>query len=367
MPTKAETASIVDATESYEAWLADRTPVVKTDLERKHEKMVSSPFAFMRATFYRWTQSFPERCPEVAAAPMVLAVGDLHVNNFGMWRDGEGRLAWGVNDFDEAHPLPYTNDLVRLALSAALTADEADLEICLDHACEAILKGYATGLRKGGRAFVLAERNDWLRDLALDRLAHPDRFWSKLEKLPPVAGDVPADAREALEALLPEPGLPYSVARRVAGAGSLGRRRFVAVAEWSGARIAREAKAIVPSACVWNGTGDGDGDGVHYDEILARAVRSRDPWIARHGDWIVRRLAPDCTRIELDSLPDSERAQAKLLKAMGRETANVHLASAETVDAVRRDLESRETDWLHTAAKAMVKAVGRDWRDWRGR
>jgi uncharacterized protein (DUF2252 family) len=29
----------------------------------------------------------------------------------------KGRLAWGVDDFDEAFPLAYTNDLVRLASS----------------------------------------------------------------------------------------------------------------------------------------------------------------------------------------------------------------------------------------------------------
>ena len=34
---------------------------------------------------------------------------------YGTWRDTEGRLVWGINDFDEAYPSPYTNDLVRLA------------------------------------------------------------------------------------------------------------------------------------------------------------------------------------------------------------------------------------------------------------
>jgi hypothetical protein len=47
-----------------------------------------------------------------------MAVGDLHLENFGIWRDAEGRLVWGVNDFDEAHPMAFTNDLVRLAVSA---------------------------------------------------------------------------------------------------------------------------------------------------------------------------------------------------------------------------------------------------------
>jgi len=40
--------------------------------------------------------------------------------NFGTWRDGDGRLVWGVNDFDEAAVMPYPLDLVRLAASIRL-------------------------------------------------------------------------------------------------------------------------------------------------------------------------------------------------------------------------------------------------------
>lgn len=359
--------SIVDATDSYERWLRERTSLVEQDLELKHDKMATTSFAFLRATYYRWAQVFAEQCPDPARAPVVLAVGDLHVNNFGSWRDGEGRLAWGVNDFDEAHSLAYTNDLVRLAVSAALLGDDAGLGIRLKHACNAILHGYENGLRRDGRAFVLAERNDWIRDLATTRLQHPDRFWSSLEKLPTVDDDdVPADALEALEALLPEPGMAYRVARRVTGVGSLGRPRFVAISEWSDGRIAREAKAIVASASVWN-AGHGGGGGPHYEHFFGCAARARDPWVACHGDWIVRRLGPDCTRIELDSLPDSKRAHLRLLKAMGRETANVHLASGDAVSAIHADLQSRPRGWLREAAKSMIKATRADWRDWRRR
>lgn len=38
----------------------------------------------------------------------MLAIGDLHVENYGTWRDAEGRWVWGVNDFDEAFPMAYT-------------------------------------------------------------------------------------------------------------------------------------------------------------------------------------------------------------------------------------------------------------------
>ena len=58
-------------------------------------------------------------------APQVLCVGDLHLENFGTWRDADGRFVWGVNDFDEAAAMPFVLDLVRLATSIRLAPDRA--------------------------------------------------------------------------------------------------------------------------------------------------------------------------------------------------------------------------------------------------
>ena len=109
--------NIHQATQDYEKWLGKRITLIAPDLKAKHEAMAADSFSFFRATFYRWMQQWPVVCAEANKAPEVLAVGDLHVENFGTWRDVEGRLVWGINDFDEAAPLPYTIDLVRLAAS----------------------------------------------------------------------------------------------------------------------------------------------------------------------------------------------------------------------------------------------------------
>ena len=82
--------------------------------------MAADPFQFLRATYWRWAETILQVCPELKSAPSVLAVGDIHIENFGSWRDNEGRLVWGVNDFDEAARMPYVLDLVRLATSAVL-------------------------------------------------------------------------------------------------------------------------------------------------------------------------------------------------------------------------------------------------------
>jgi uncharacterized protein (DUF2252 family) len=87
--------NVVKATRQFEDWLAQRTRIDKKDLHFKHTQMKSDLFMFLRATYYRWAQIWLQVCPDLAAAPKVLAVGDLHVENFGTWRDVEGRLIWG--------------------------------------------------------------------------------------------------------------------------------------------------------------------------------------------------------------------------------------------------------------------------------
>jgi uncharacterized protein (DUF2252 family) len=110
--------NVLTSTANYEKWKASHIPLIKKDIAIKHQEMTASLFSFFRATFYRWLQLWEKECANENKAPKLLAVGDLHVENFGTWRDFEGRLIWGVNDFDEAYPMPYTVDLVRLATSA---------------------------------------------------------------------------------------------------------------------------------------------------------------------------------------------------------------------------------------------------------
>src|SRR5258708_4387806 len=149
--------NFVKATASYEAWLGKCLRLVAADLQHKHEVMADQAFVFFRGTFYRWAQLWSDVGGAALDAPKVLAVGDLHVENFGTWRDHEGRLIWGVNDFDEAYALPYTNDLVRLAASVVVAVGYHDLSLEPKDACAAIEEGYRDALAAGGHALVLAE------------------------------------------------------------------------------------------------------------------------------------------------------------------------------------------------------------------
>jgi len=355
--------NVVKATRKFEDWFGRHTDVIKAELRLKHSNMKAAIFPFLRATYYRWAQIWPKVSPDLAKAPHVLAMGDLHVENFGTWRDSEGRLIWGVNDFDEASPLSYANDLVRLAVSAQLAAEGGHLALKEKGICDSILEGYSDGLRESGRPFVLGEHHTWLRQIAQSKLRDPVRFWEKMDALPVVRTDIPLSATDALEHLMPARNLTYRVVHRVAGLGSLGHARFVAIAEWAGGRIAREAKAMVYSASHWAKDKNCPAE-ILYQTVISRAVRCPDPFVQLRGRWIVRRLAPDCSRIELAALTASG-VELRLLHAMGWETANIHHGTSSARRLILRDLEKRKAKWLQAATGDMLKAVRSDWKTWK--
>jgi hypothetical protein len=359
---KTELPNIVHATADFEKWASRHVNFIRSDVNLKHRFMAQSPFPFFRATFYRWAQWWPHTCPELARAPQVLAVGDLHIENFGTWRDVEGRLIWGVNDFDEAWPAAYTVDLVRLVASAYLAIREEHLAISRKQAFQAMEQGYRDSIARGGRPFVLAEHHRWLRVVALNKLRDPVVFWKKILACPRYKGDLPKDIWRLVHNSMPLRTLNYELKSRVAGLGSLGHPRVLALATWDGAHVVREAKQLAPSAWIWARR-------LHSSEVLSRklvecAVRILDPHVHFGTHWIVRRLAPDCCHIELQSLPQA-RDEEKLAYFMGWETANIHLGSPKAIPAVRRDLARRKGRWLHKAAKSMLKVTLKDWTVWR--
>jgi hypothetical protein len=354
---------IKQATTAYESWLGKKIPLLAADLKLKHQLMAENSFQFLRATFYRWSQLWPEICPDLAHAPAVLGVGDLHVENFGTWHDSEGRLIWGVNDFDEVATMPYAVDLVRLAVSAQMAISDGIVFCDARDACAAILDGYAEGIKKGGQPFVLAEHHPALRDLALDKSRDPAKFWDKMNQWPDANG-IPPRVKKILLRALPETPPSYRIVHRQAGLGSLGRRRFTLVTQWCGGFIAREAKELVPSAWCWEGKNQDRK--IYYATALARAVRAEDPTVSLQPPWLIRRLAPYCSRIELIGLP-KRSIELKLLRAMGVETANIHLGTKNAAKKIAGDLRRRPAHWLYKAAQAMEQGTLSDWKQWRAK
>ena len=165
-------------------------------------------------------------------APQILWVGDLHLENCGTWRDVDGRLVWGVNDFDEAAVMPYVFDLVRLAASIGLpptsrstigpprrpcSGDIVKVSRCRSRRCSTKGKHGCVPMpstRKSSPAKILgqAEKGQPLSAIKGNAEAKPPRD-------SPRSGCKPAEGRNE-----------HYYRQRVAGVGSLGRPRYVAIA-----------------------------------------------------------------------------------------------------------------------------------------
>jgi uncharacterized protein (DUF2252 family) len=88
----------------------------------KFRKMAADPFAFYRGSaclFYADMATLEDRWSDERTS-RVWIQGDLHAENFGTYMDGQGRIVFDVNDFDEAYIGHLSWDLRRFAASFAL-------------------------------------------------------------------------------------------------------------------------------------------------------------------------------------------------------------------------------------------------------
>jgi hypothetical protein len=353
--------SILASAETYEDWLRRQLgeEFIEKDLRTKHDKMREDPFQFLRATYWRWAETILLLRPELADGPTVLAVGDIHLENFGTWRDNDGRIVWGVNDFDEAASMPYVIDLVRLATSAALARSKDALEP--REICAAILDGYRTGLSEP-RPFVLDEHHQWLRARFVATKEARARFWEKIDALKEGPKGLSERFRKALRDAMPDRAMELTFRRRVAGTGSLGRPRWVAFGDWRGGRILREAKALVCSG--WTLAHGRKPCELRVAEIAAGPYRAPDPWYAVTGSIVVRRLSPNSQKIETKD-DASKLRNSKMLQRMGQELANIHLGTNNRRASIKKDLDGRKRGWLHDATEVSSTFVANEFKEWK--
>ena len=379
-----DAARIAETTLRHEAWQRRYFEPRPKALAEKREKMAEDPFAFLRGSFHLWPGVLARLRPEVAGAgPALLCVGDTHLENFGSWRDAEGRLVWGVNDLDEAATLPFASDLLRLAASFLLEAERSPgkIQLAPEQGVVHLLDGYRAGLAHPPGPFILENRHPDLRDLATVRGEGALKWWTEMEE-DVGAEEPPPDLRDLLLTHLPSGARVRRLGKRRAGLGSRERPRFAVVAEWDGGTVVREAKAAAPSAAR---SGEAVADPLaDHARLHLLARRSRDPFFrllpgagGKPGEagrgWVVRRLSPESDKIEVGKIEAAKPGkdgtgtgiaarQALLLGAMGGEIANVHLGALGQATPLQRALDAldRRPGWFPEAAEAAATAVRLD-------
>jgi hypothetical protein len=343
-------SSFADANARYEAGMRAvfGAAFVEADLVEKHEKMHRDAFLFLRATCFRWAANAAALCPDLAHAHCVPSVGDAHAGNFGLWSDAQGRLVWGVNDYDEAAMLPWPFDLVRLAASLVLASDGKHAGKIADQ----ILGGYTKKLLEPC-AFVLVRDHLWLRDAFTATDGERKDFWQKREEAVPALCDPASFEAPLIEALGPAGDI--RITRRSAGAGSLGRPRFVALGSVGGGPVAAEIKAMLPS--VWLA---GRMPGL-AERAAHGTYRSPDPSLHYGETHVVRRLAPNNSKLDFEKINAARRG--KLFAAMGAELASIHVADGGAL-AVKTELEAMKSGWLKHAAKQVAAWTHDEWKEY---
>ena len=104
------------------AQLADQEVVrLQALLPLRHERMSVSPF-----TFYRGSAAV--MASDLGTMPntgiTVQLCGDAHLSNFGLFAGQDRSVIFDVNDFDETNPGPFEWDVMRLAASFMLAAQD---------------------------------------------------------------------------------------------------------------------------------------------------------------------------------------------------------------------------------------------------
>ena len=273
-------------------------------LRRKLAALAATPFQFFRGTFHLMADDLFKSRVSLAqgAAPEGLIVGDLHLENFGVYRGQSGALVFDVNDFDDVGFGPIDLDLRRLCTSALLLPDVAPkvrLEVAV-----AIAQAWLQELRKiGGRFPVPAwtedraegpvagllqqsarrMQEDLISKAAPDgeriadgpKFAHVDQHWWDL------AREAFSEYVEHLRALR-APDAPkgwdvLDVAYRFKGTGSLGRMRFTLLLGQGRSRRLVELKEARPSAMDLARGRSPDRERAHVQTAAIRRLQG-DPW-----------------------------------------------------------------------------------------
>jgi hypothetical protein len=351
---------MLDRMEAFEARLA-RTigrKLVRADLREKRRRMAADPHAFLRGSCFWFAQEIADWVPTLTSAERVLAVGDIHIENFGLWRDADVRLVWGVNDFDEAALLPWPYDLIRLAASAMLADGEA-LEPATIAA--AVLRGYAEGLAAPQAKVLMRDGGRLRRSFAADA-ARRKMFWTDndAEMEAPARGMTQAE-RDALLAALPEGATSPRFAARQAGLGSLGRPRFMVRAELAGAPVLREIKVLAPSCFGFvDPAAQLGGPGEAGWRLATGPGRASDPFLAVRGPFLLRRLGPDSRKLDGKALRGE--LGVRLLRAMGTELGTLHAADPAVAAKVLDELRALPRHWLANVAAVAARATRSAWR-----
>lgn len=370
----------------------------RPSLKLKIDTMASSAFSLFRGTFHLFARDMTQgqfgKWPCLEASGQI--VGDLHTENFGTFRCINGEIVYDINDFDETTKAPYEYDLRRLLVSLVLSSLENSHPFGQGVlAAEACLRAYLDTLRRLEKLATRADfeqlkerkevrailskaaeksRVDMMRNLAHEK--EPGKFQFVLgEKLLPISDADRAEAALALpkfakSCLAPKDAHPeqytlQDVAFRIAGCGSLGRKRYAALLGKGKSKTARETWNSL-RLIEWKDSLDSSLDSPipHAAKNRAREVLKATlafqvlpkrylGWTTWDGNPMqARELGANDSRFAASEFKDLDGFH-RAARTFGEVTARAHLVSTlgkRGPRAILKELKTTEDRWIRRMA-----------------
>lgn len=331
---------------------AGRDPAL---LARKHDRMRASPFAFLRGSCRRFYDTLP---PGPGREPQVWGCGDLHLENFGSYK-GDNRLVYfDLNDFDDAARFPATAELVRMVASILLAAGELGLparegtrlaRAFLDAHRAALVDGHARWVERDCASGIVRALLDQARTRTRKALLARRTTGRGNARRIRIDGErqlaVPLEVRRRVKRALVEAfdgdaawgGVRVlDVAHRVAGIGSLGVARYIALVRPVATRKATllDLKEMEPSDAIIAGERRPKfASDVERVITLQRRLQAVPPALLRavrigRTGFVLRELQPSADRVELAAWRDQPDALAGLMTTLGEVVAWARLRAS---------------------------------------
>lgn len=348
----------------------------------KHRLMSQDSHTFFRvvpALFYHDLQStYLERSrllPE--PAPRVGIVGDAHVLNVGTFRSPEGKVVWGLNDFDQAEVGSPEWDLERLGVSLYVAARSGGVD--KKEALELVRQmgsSYLKNLGKEGPAFLTAreaggEIKDLIEDAGEIRQSEFLAEWTskdgrELDRNPDLIEPDKERKRKILGALskkFPNLTVLDLASKPHSGGSTRGLERYYALVDSSETKPwILEVKAVLPSPVQ---IPDGDlsrGDG---DKVLSFAKAMGSPVDHRHkafrlGD--VAFFTRERER-EKDALKGKPKELRDMAAPLGKVLARAHNASQADIEGWVGGRDQQLLDNLEGFVETYARQVESDFRE----
>ena len=385
MSTTTEALAVNPTIDAILRWNEGRKPEL---VRLKYRRMNADLFAFFRGTDHLFAAAWPSLVP-VDPGPSVLICGDLHLENFGAYRAEDGDFLFDINDFDEAFVGPCSIDLVRCSTSILLAAQVWSLSPIQSMR---MVLGYldryrSTVVEEAGGHHVdrvsLADEfgpiEDLLGDCSLGTQARLLDHVTKVDKsgvrsirrsdgkFPPIGKSKAAAVVEAVEAYgrsidQAEAYKVVDVSARIAGVGSLGVPRYVALVEGDGSPDGNrllDIKATGPSALI--GCTRAEQPKAWTDEarrvvdaqrkLQAKPTAILDVIRVDGDDFRLREMIPDENRATLDRFRRKPSKLRQAVEIAGRITAWSQLRGAGI------DGEDRAGDLARWASSPALDAV----------